>query len=132
MRVSRRTLLVILLIVTAWLGCSRLRDHMEVATLFIRGRNEDFYTRLWVVDAPPHVWIRAERPDRMWLKGIRENPNVSLTRGDRVYHLRAVVWNGKEAHEQVDRLFRAKYGLLDVIAGFLWRRDSVPIRLEPR
>jgi len=125
-------LLLVLLAFTAWLGWTHVAERMEIVTLFSRGPDEDHYTRLWIVDDGHHTWVRAERPDRLWLEAIRANPNVSLWRGGRTEHVRAVVWNGNGATDHVDRLFRAKYGPLDAVAGLVWRRDSVPIRLEPR
>lgn len=132
MRVSRRALLVVLLFVTAWLGWTHVSESMEVVTLLSKGSLEDYYTRLWIVDdADNHTWVRAERPDREWLQAVRQNPNVTLWRGGQRYLMRAVILN-HGANDHVDRLFRAKYGAIDAIAGFLWRRHSVPIRLERR
>lgn len=132
MHVTRRMLLLALLAVTGWFAWTHVVEQMEIVTLFARGPSEDHYTRLWIVDGHEHTWVRAERPDRIWLEAVRANPNVTLWRDGRSEHMRAVVWNGNGATDHVDRLFRAKYGVLDAIAGFLWRRDSVPIRLERR
>jgi hypothetical protein len=105
--------------------------NVEVVTLHTSGGYNDYYPRLFIVDDPPAVWIRAERPDRLWLASLRSNPDVVVRRGDRDVAYRAEVWNGEGGHQRVDQLFRAKYGLIDRAAAWLWRRDAVPVRLEP-
>lgn len=132
MAVNRRVLLLVLLVATAWLGWSHLRGSIEIVTLFARGPDQDHYVRLWIVDEGNQTWVRAERPDRLWLDALRESPNATLWRDGTSLPVRAVIWNGHGSKEHVDRLFRARYGPLDAVAGFLWRRDSVPIRLERR
>jgi len=112
-------------------GLDWVETHVEVATLHVSG-NHDHYPRLLIVDDPPAAWIRAERPDRLWLASLRANPAVVVRRGDRDFAYQAMVWNGESSHEWVDELFRSKYGVFDRISGWLWRRDAVPVRLEPR
>ncbi len=108
------------------------QKNVEVVTLHASGGYSDYYPRLFIVDDPPSAWVRAERPDRMWLASVRENPEVVVRRGDVDVAYHAVVWNGEGDHEHVDALFRAKYGSIDLAAAWFWRRDDVPIRLEPR
>lgn len=114
-----------------WIG-----KHVEVVTLHASGATSDSYTQLFIADDPndPRVaWLRAERPTRLWLGWVRANPEVIVRRGDREIAYRAAVWNG-EGHDdraRVDRLFRSKYGAIDRVAGWLFRRDPVPILLEP-
>jgi hypothetical protein len=115
----------------AYAGIDWLQDNVEVVTLHVSGTVEDFYPRLFVVDDGSTVWVRAERPDRLWLDPLRENPRVVLQRGDRDITYHAQVWDGQGSHDEVDDLFRAKYGVLDELSGWFWRRDAVPIRLEP-
>ena len=105
-----------------------------MVTLHASGAYSDYYTQLFIADDPddPRVaWIRAERPSRLWLKSVRANPDVVVRRRDRDIAYRATVWNGEGGHERVDRLFRVKYGAIDPVAGWFFRRDAVPIRLEP-
>ncbi len=107
--------------------------NVEVATLHTRGAIQEHYTRVFVVDDDgPVVWVRAERPDRLWLKALRRNPDVILRRAGRDVPYRAVPWNGTGGHQRIDALFRDKYGAFDMLSGFVWRRDAVPIRLDPR
>jgi hypothetical protein len=115
----------------AYAGYDWVSTHVEVVTLHAAGLH-DYYPRLFIVDDGSAAWIRAERPDRLWLAPLRENPRVVVRRGDQDLPYTAVVWNGEGAHESVDALFLAKYGLLDRVSGWVWRRDAVPIRLEPR
>ena len=110
------------------------QKNVEVVTLHASGAYSDYYTQVFIADDPDDshvVWIRAERPTRLWLKSVRANPEVVVHRRDHDFAYRATVWNGEGGHERIDRLFRAKYGLIDQLAGWFFRRDAVPIRLEP-
>ena len=106
----------------------------EMATLEFSDPLDDYYEQLWVVDAKPYVWIRAEAPTRSWLEPLRQNPNVYLWRNGVRHPYRAVVWDDQatDAHAYVDALFREKYGYMDVFRSFLRSAPTVPIRLEPR
>lgn len=42
------------------------------------------------------------------------------------------MWNGESSRDRIDRLFRAKYGPIDRVAAWVWHRDEVLIRLDPR
>ena len=106
--------------------------NVEVVTLHASGAYNN--TQLFIADDPDDprvVWIRAERPSRRWLKSVSANPEVVVHRHDRDIAYHATIWNGEGGHERVDRLFRAKYGAIDQIAGWFFRRDAVPIQLEP-
>ena len=108
--------------------------NVEVVTLHASGAYTDSYTQLFIADDPNDshvVWIRAERPNRIWLKSVRANPEVTVHRGDLDIAYHATVWNGEGDLARVDRLFRAKYGEIDELAAWFFRRDEVPIRLEP-
>jgi hypothetical protein len=127
---TRRKLLLALCLVAAALVWNAV-SAMEVATLSVPGARDDHYARVWVVDAKPYVWIRAETPRRRWLEPLRTNPNVWLWRGGRRHPYRARIWEETDAHAYVDELFRAKYGLLDGIRRFGRREPTILIRLEP-
>jgi hypothetical protein len=131
--VSRRTILLTgLCAALGYSGVDWIRTNVEVATLHVSGGANHHYPRLFVVDDPPVVWIRAERPDRVWLETLRSNPEVVLHRrdGDVAYHAR--IWDHERSREHIDRLFRVKYGAFDLVSGWIWRRDAVPIQLESR
>jgi hypothetical protein len=129
---SRKSILVLGLSVALFYGGFNWIKAVEVATLRARPLGTQPHTaRVFVVDDPPFVWIRAERPDRLWLKAIRANPEVRVTRENREVAYEAIVSNGRGSHEHVDSLFREKYGVLDVLSGWVSERDAVPIRLEP-
>jgi len=114
-----------------------IQKNVEVVTLRVVAASTEYEPRLFVVDDAPAIWIRAERPDRLWLAALRANPDVTVHRGDRDIAYHAVVgndaqaWDGNQSHERVDELFRAKYGVFDRVAAWIWRRDAVPIRLIP-
>ena len=132
MVVRKRFLISALLALAAWYSLNWIETNLEIVTLHTRGRAQDHYTRLFIVDDDERkfAWIRAERPDRLWLEALRAYPEVVVRRGVRDIRYRAVPWNGSGGHRRVDALFRAKYGVFDLLSGFVWRRDAVPIRLE--
>jgi len=133
--ISRRSILGLgMCAALAYSAFDWTEKNVEVVTLHASGAYSDSYTQLFIADDPddPRVaWIRAERPTRLWLKSVRANPEVVVRRGARDIAYHATVWNGDGGHERVDRLFRAKYGELDRAASWFFRRDAVPIRLEP-
>jgi hypothetical protein len=132
---SRRTILGLgMCAALAYAAVDWAEKNIEVVTLHAVGAYSDYYTELFVVDDPDDprvVWIRAERPSRIWLKSVRANPEVVIHRRDLDINYHATVWNGEGGHEHVERLFRAKYGAIDRVVGWFFRRDAVPIRLEP-
>lgn len=128
--VTRRNLLLAAALVAAALAWNAV-SALEVATLAVPGLRDDHYARVWVVDASPYVWIRAETPRRRWLEPLRASPNVFLWRGDRRGAYQARIWEKADAHDYVDGLFRAKYGLADRLRRFGRRSPTILIRLEP-
>ena len=131
--VSRRSILGLgLCSALAWFAWDWTTKNVEVVTLHASGAYSDYHTQLFIADDPDDsrvVWIRAERPNRLWLKSVRANPEVVVRRGEREFAYHAAVGEGDP--ERVDRLFRSKYGVLDRVAGWFFRRDAVAIRLEP-
>lgn len=120
-----------ILVTLAYAGLNWI-EAVEVATIHARPLGmEPHEARVFVVDDPPFVWVRAERPDRLWLAAIQADPEVRLTRGDREIAYYAIVSNREGTQENVAALFREKYGVLDTLSGWLSDRDAVPIRLEP-
>jgi hypothetical protein len=127
---TRKTLFLALcaaLLALAWNTVST----QEKVMLHVSGTRDDYYARIWVVEAKPYLWIRADSPRRRWLEPLREYPNVYLWRdGDRrPYH--AVIWEDAGSSEYVDQLFREKYGYVDLVRSLLRRSPSIPIRLDP-
>src|SRR2546422_577952 len=97
-------------------GLDWTQRNVEVVTLRVSGAYTEHYTRVFIVDDPPVVWVRAERPDRLWLAPLRSNPEVVVYRGDSEIAYHAEVWDGDG--ERVERLFRAKYGVFDRVAAW--------------
>lgn len=130
---SRTTLFIALCIGLAALGWNTI-SAQEKVMLHINGERDDHYARVWVVEAKPYLWIRAESPTRSWLEPLRENPNVFLFRGDERIPFHAVIWEDQatDAHAYVDALFREKYGWVDQLRSLMRRTPTIPIRLEPR
>lgn len=90
-------------------------------------------TRVWIAeDASGSRWIEAASPERPWLHDIAARPEVELERSGATERCRAVPVPGEESHRLVRRLLREKYGLRDVLVGFLADTSrSVGVRLDP-
>lgn len=131
MQQRRKTLVILLCGAAAWYGWTVFSRSERVTLHLSDVRHEDYYARIWVVDERPFLWIRAERPDRTWLAPLRESSSVTITRGARRARYAAEVWQGQDAREHVDALFRAKYGFADLVRAWLFHRETVPIRLTP-
>lgn len=131
--ISWKSLLVALCVALGALAWNTI-SVQERVTLQVSGARDDYYARVWVVDAKPYLWIRAETPTRHWLEPLREHPNVYLWRGEQRLPLRAVIWEnqGSDAHAYVDELFRQKYGLFDQARALLRTTPTILIRLDPR
>jgi len=131
---SRRTLawlLAALITVSLW----NLVAAQEVATLQVPAMagTEDHFARVWVVDARPFVWIRAEESDTPWLEAVRRQPDVVLHRGERRIPYRARIRPDPESVSYTDALFREKYGAVEWLLRVVRRgRPPIPVRLEPR
>jgi hypothetical protein len=87
-------------------------------------------TRIWVVDADGHAWLRAGAPTSGWLSRLRERAVVEVERAGQRASFTAVPQPGER--DRINALFRAKYGWADRYIGALFGRDdATPIRLDP-
>lgn len=130
---SRKSILGLGLIVTFTYGGHHwFEENVEVVTLHTQATAASFdhFARVLIADDERSAWIRAETPDRLWLEAIREHPEVIIERNGRTRRYEADIWEGG-AHDRVDRLFREKYGFVDRVLDWAWRRDPVVIRLDP-
>ena len=131
--ISRKTLVLALCVALGAFAWNTI-SAQERVMLQVSGERDDYYAPVWVVDAKPYLWIRAESPTRHWLEPLRAHPNVYLWRGDQRIALRAVIWEDRtsDAHAYVDDLFRQKYGLFDQARALLRTTPTILIRLDPR
>ena len=112
---------------TYWAG-----EQTEVAVLRTTDANDQsFETKLWVVDYEADPWVRATNPERSWYGRLLENPTVELVRSGETRRYRAEPHDVPEIAAELDKVFRAKYGLVDWWYGVLLRRQSIPVRLAP-
>ena len=130
---SRKTLLFAFCAAFAMMGWNTI-SAQETVMLHIPAEHEDYYATLWVVDAKPYLWIRAETPTRSWLEPLRENPEVYLWRGEVRHRYHAVIWEnrGGDAPSYVNALFREKYGWVDYARSLMRTTPTTLIRLEPQ
>ncbi len=89
-------------------------------------------TRVWVADAEGAVWIEAANPERPFYRHLIANPLVVLERAGVPRAYRATTVPGREGHDRIRSLLRAKYGWADLWIGlFQDTSQSVAVRLEP-
>jgi hypothetical protein len=130
--VTRKTLMIALLLAVAALAWNTVKAQ-EMVTLHVLGPGTTHhYAQVWVVEAKPYLWIRAERPTRKWLEALRQNPDVFIWRGEERYAYRATIHDDRESREFVDALFREKYGFIDELRAPLRAKHSIPIQLDAR
>jgi len=87
-------------------------------------------TRIWIVDADGHAWLRAGDPNSGWLSRLRERPMVEVERAGQRASFTAAPQPAER--DRINALFRAKYGWADRYIGALFGRDdATPIRLDP-
>lgn len=122
--------LVLALLATGVLGLSESGEVVVLETSNADGSARR--TRLWIVDADGHAWLRAGQPGSPWLANLLARPEVSLERGDATARYRAVPVSDAAALARLHALMAEKYGLADRVTGLM--RDasaSTPIRLDP-
>jgi hypothetical protein len=130
----RRTLSYLLLGAALFLGWKNFSQAAQ-ETVVLRTStlgSQDHFATLWVVDDHPYVWIRAEDRTRRWLPAVQAHPEVELRRNGQTLRYLATPYDTAEARASVDAMFREKYGFADRLRDLVGRRDTLPIRLEPR
>jgi hypothetical protein len=133
MRINRRTLLIVLLGVSAYLGWQNLTYATEeVAVLRTTGTGHvEHYASVWFVRANHALWIRAENRERHWLAEIRANPRIELAISGRTRAYQANPTDIPKYQAYIDAEFRKKYGFADWARSLTSDRDTLPIRLKP-
>ena len=133
MRINRRTLLIVLLGVSAFLGWQNLTYATEeVAVLRTTGTGHvEHYASVWFVRANHALWIRAENRERHWLDDIRVNPRVELAIDGQTRAYEANPMDMANYRAYIDAEFRTKYGVVDWLRSLRGDRDTLPIRLNP-
>jgi len=87
-------------------------------------------TRIWVVDADGHAWLRAGDPKSGWLSRLSDRSRVEVERDGQRASFIAVPQPSER--DRINALFLAKYGWADrYIDTLLGRDDATPIRLDP-
>jgi hypothetical protein len=104
----------------------------------------DFIARLWIVDHDGAPWIGKADPSKArWVRRLRSNPRVELTRGDVSECRRAVLEEDPVTRREVYSLFQSKYHIPLYGSRFLGllfgsnpdpseaEREGVLFRLDP-
>ncbi len=90
-------------------------------------------TRLWVVDADEHAWLRSGMPTSGWFVRIEANPEVRVTRDGKTASYVAEPVRDPETRDRIHALMAAKYGWAEtLIAASRDGTGSVPVKLVPR
>jgi len=121
-----------LAVVTAALA-SMWVEEGEVATLVtFDAQDRPLVSRLWIVDVAGDAYVRAPNPGARWLRRLRSQPIVHLSRGNGIVSVRGVPQPDASVRERVNTAMVRKYGRLE--RALVWLRDpsrSVPVRLDP-
>lgn len=117
---------------------SLVLDEGEVVTLLTEKGGRQYSTQLWVVEVDGRQYVRANRPNALWLARLATNPAVELRR-DSAPHPEAVeiYWaslvDDPAVKARVDAEIARKYHFADRTWGrFAKRSDSLVIELLPR
>ena len=91
----------------------------------------EYMTPLWLVRERGDLFLRATDPQRGWLERIRENPEISIRRGDARERYRAIP--DPHRRDLVNQLTAETYGWGEWLLSRLNPRPlAVPVRLAPR
>lgn len=104
----------------------------EVVTLETQGDDGRIYeTSVWIVDFDRVAWLRAGDGESAWVKRLRAEPEVFVTRNGERATYRARIVEGLTG--RVNAEMREKYGLADRIVTVAHDPESVvAIRLGSR
>ncbi len=130
MKVVARTFIILAMVVIAWwLGQMIASESGEVVVLYTQDKSDEQYsTRLWVVDHEGNAWLRAGSEQAGWYQRLLVLPEIEVLRGsDR----RSVVTTPEPAYrDTINQLMAKKYGWRDTYVGmFFSRDDAIPVRL---
>jgi hypothetical protein len=133
MNINRRTLLLILLGVCAFLGWQNLTHATrEVAVLHTTGTGHvEHYASVWFVRANHALWIRAENRERQWLAEILANPRIELAIDGQTRAYDVNPMDAPKYQAFIDAEFRKKYGVVDWVRSLKGDRNTLPIQLKP-
>jgi hypothetical protein len=92
-------------------GAFALIESGEVIVLrAMPDEGHDFIARLWIVDHKGYPWIGKADPSKArWVKRLRSNSRVEVTRGDVTQCYRAIVSDDPVTRRDVYALFLSKY-----------------------
>jgi hypothetical protein len=133
MGINRRTLLVVLLVVSGawgWQSLTHATDQTAVLSTMGTGHVEH-YANVWYVEANHSLWIRAENREQPWLADILANPRIELALDGRTRNYTAQPMDMPKYQTFIDAEFRKKYGVIDWVRSLADNRDTLPIQLQP-
>ncbi|MAG29841.1 MAG: hypothetical protein CL908_02985 [Deltaproteobacteria bacterium] len=94
---------------------------VELETHDFRGGK--YTTSLWIVDMYGDAWLRAGDPESTWLKRIREDPHVFVTRAGQKAPYRAEIVDGFSS--RINAQMREKYGPAETLISTIHDADEV-------
>lgn len=90
-------------------------------------------TRLWIARDGGGFWLEAATPERGWYRDVLHDAEVELEVAGERRPLSARPDPGREAHLDVRRRLREKYGWADAwVAMIQDTSQSIAVRLDPR
>lgn len=133
MGIDRRTLLIVLLVISAFWAWQNLTHATgEIAVLRTTGTGHvEHYASVWYVRANNALWIRAENRGRSWLAEIYANPRIELALDGQTRSYNAQPMDIPKYQRFIDAEFRKKYGFSDWVRSLEGDRNTLPIQLKP-
>ena len=87
-------------------------------------------TSVWIVEDDGSLWLRAGNPGSSWIRRVRADPKVEVTRDGRTSSYRAEVVLDRQ--ERINRKMADVYGWADRVVGTMRESDQTqPVRLVP-
>jgi hypothetical protein len=109
-------------------------ESQEVAVLHTRSADgQPRSTRVWLAREGGDLWLEAATAERGWYGDLLADADVELEVAGARQLLRAHAVPGREAHLEIRRRLREKYGWADAWVGLVQdTSQSVAVRLESR
>ena len=112
-------------------------DEGELVTLSTQEGGRFYSTQLWIVEIDGREFVRANRPSARWLKRLRANPAVRLSRSGAGHAAAEPYWaqpiDDRALRARVDAEILRKYRFADRTWGrFADRAKARLVELRPR
>jgi hypothetical protein len=104
-----------------------------IETIQVLSENADgtpHETTVWLAVSDGRGFIRTG--DTSWYPNLGRKPEIAVRVDGKEYAVRAELVEDQTLHDEVNAVFRAKYGWSDVFVDWLFPGDGHVVRLAPR